>query len=70
MKTREEKIENKLYKMWLYREELKEDKTNILYTIRNARLNGAIDLLKAIGYEVYFNPLAENQNPFTVYRGE
>ncbi len=61
-------IENKLYKMWLFREELK-DKTNQLYAIRNARLSGAIDLLKTIGYQVNFNPLAENVNPFTVYKG-
>lgn len=60
------KIENKLYKMWLFREELKDNKTSPIYAIRNARLNGAIDLLKAIGYEVEFNPLAEGKNPFIV----
>lgn len=69
MKTRMTKIENKLYKMWLFREELK-DNTSPLYAIRNARLNGAIDLLRAIGYEVIFNPLTENKNPFKVYIGE
>ena len=59
-------IENKLYKMWLFREELNEHKESPLYAIRNARLNGAVDLLKAIGYEVEFNPLAKGKNPFTV----
>ena len=60
------KIEEKLYKMWLFREELKEEKTSPIYAIRNARLSGAVDLLKVMGYKVYFNPLAENENPFTV----
>ena len=58
------KIEEKLYKMWLFREEAKAGST--IYAIRNARLSGAIDLLKAMGYKVDFNPLVENENPFTV----
>lgn len=59
-----EKILKKLYKMWLFREEAKDNA--VLYAIRNARLNGAIDLLKTIGYKVDFNPLAEGKNPFTI----
>ena len=57
------KIEEKLYKMWQFREEAKNEN---VYKIRYAELNGAIDLLKAIGYKVYFDPLAEGKNPFTV----
>ena len=57
------KIEEKLYKMWLFREEAK---GTMIYDLRNARLSGAVDLLKAMGYKVEFNPLAENKNPFTV----
>ena len=59
-----EKIVKKLYKMWLFREEVQKDSP--IYAIRNARLNGAIDLLKAMGYKVDFNPLAEGKNPFTI----
>lgn len=70
MKTRYEKAESKLYKMWLCREEFKDNQTSPIYVVRNARLQGAIDLLNALGYKVFFNPLAENQNPFTVYKGE
>lgn len=59
------KIEKKLYKMWLFREEA--NGKGVIYDLRNARLSGAISLLKAIGYDVGFNPLAnENENPFTV----
>lgn len=61
------KIEEKLYKMWLFKEQLKEHKESPLYAIRDARLNGAIDLLKTMGYKVIFDPLAENlNNPFIV----
>lgn len=58
------KIEEKLYKMWLFREEAEKD--SLIYTIREARLGGAINLLASIGYKVDFNPLAKNENPFTV----
>lgn len=58
------KIEEKLYKMWQFREEAKGTK---IYDLRDAKLNGAIDLLNAMGcYRVFFNPLAENRNPFRV----
>ena len=59
-----EKILKKLYKMWLYREEVQKDSP--IYAVRNARLNGAIDLLKAMGYKVDFNSLAKDKNPFTI----
>ena len=60
-----EKIANKLWKMWLFREEAKTGSE--IYIIRNSRLSGAIDLIKAIGFNVEFNPLAnENENPFIV----
>jgi hypothetical protein len=62
----EKKIADKLYKMWLFREEASKLKGTIVYSLRDARLNGAVELIKAMGYEVEFNPLAENQNPFTV----
>jgi len=58
------KIANKLYKMWLFREEA--TKESAIYNLRNARLSGAISLVKAIGFEVEFNPLAEGKNPFIV----
>lgn len=58
------KIEEKLYKMWQFREEAKIGST--IYAIREARFSGAVSMLKAMGYKVDFNPLAENQNPFTV----
>ena len=58
------KIANKLYKMWLFREEA--PKESAIYNLRNARLNGAVSLVKAIGFEVEFNPLAEGKNPFIV----
>jgi len=71
MKTRYEKAEISLYKMWLFRnEEIKNGQKSSMYAIRDARLSGAIDLLNALGYKVFFNPLAENLNPFTVYKGE
>lgn len=56
------KIEEKLYKMWQFREE----ESNNNSQFKDARLNGAVDLLNAIGYRVFFNPLAKNKNPFTV----
>ena len=60
-----EKIANKLYKMWLFREEATNGSP--IYTIRNARLSGAVSLAKEIGFNVAFNPLAnENENPFIV----
>ena len=60
----ENKILEKLYRMWLFREEAKNGTK--IYTIRTARLNGAIDLVKAMGYDVQFNPLAEKENPFSI----
>jgi hypothetical protein len=57
------KIEEKLYKMWKFREEAK---GTMIYDLRDARLNGAVAMLDAMGYLVFFNPLAENKNPFKV----
>ncbi len=65
----EKKIAEKLYKMWLFREEMAKV-NNDLYMIRDARLNGAISLAKAMGFKVEFNPLAENENPFIVEEKE
>jgi len=60
-----EMIARKLYTMWLFREEAKGN--DELYNLRNARLSGAFDLAKAMGFKVEFNPLAEeNENPFTI----
>lgn len=59
------KIAEKLWKMYQFREEAKGNYE--LYNQRNARLNGAFDLAIAIGFKVFFNPLAEeNENPFTI----
>ena len=59
------KIAEKLWKMYLFREEAKGNYE--LYNLRNARLSGAFDLANAIGFKVFFNPLAEaNENPFTI----
>jgi hypothetical protein len=60
----QEKIQDKLYKMWLFREKAQKDST--IYAIRNARLSGAIALAFELGFDVEFNPLAEGKNPFTV----
>lgn len=60
------KIAEKLWKMYLFREEMAKV-NNDLYVIRDARLNGAISLAKAMGFKVEFNPLAEEkENPFIV----
>ncbi len=59
-----EKIQNKLYKMWLFREEAK---TGNLFNNRNSALQGAIELAEVLGFKVEFNPLAiEGENPFKV----
>ncbi len=61
----EKRIADKLYAMWLFREETGKDGAG--YDINNARLNGAISLVETIGFSVEFNPLAdEKENPFTV----
>lgn len=64
------KIAEKLWKMYLFREEMAKG-NNELYVIRDARLNGAISLAKAMGFNVKFNPIADNnQNPFIVEEKE
>ena len=64
------KIAEKLWKMYLFREEMAKV-NNDLYVIRDARLNGAISLVKAMGFKVHFNPLAnKNENPFIVEKKE
>jgi len=66
----EEKIKNKLYKMWLFREEITQ-KDNPMYAIRDAKLNGAVALAKELGFKVDFNPLANvNENPFSVKKSK
>lgn len=60
-----EMIAKKLWKMYQFREEAKGN--DELYKQRDARLSGAFDLANAIGFKVFFNPLAEeNENPFTI----
>lgn len=60
------KIAEKLWKMWLLREEAKEGSQ--IYIIRNAKLYGAIELVKVMGFKVEFNPLVQglSENPFIV----
>lgn len=52
--------------MWLFREEAK--KGSQIYIIRNAKLYGAIELVKVMGFKVEFNPLVQglSENPFIV----
>ena len=63
-KQMKEIIQNTLYKLWQHREKV--EKNTADYECRNARLQGAIDLAGALSYVVDFNPIAKNENPFSV----
>ena len=64
------KIAEKLWKMYLFREEMAKV-NNDLFVIRDARLNGAISLAKAMGFNVKFDARVDNnQNPFIVEEKE